>query len=120
MFEPMRRHLTELHFRGPVDKENDAVSALRDLGFESIGVTHGKTGDSVPWREVLLDVAGHEVGLSLAGARHKEGLIQRHLSERTGIPQRHIAALETGKRPIGEQNALILANALNVDYRIFL
>ncbi|MEO5331365.1 MAG: helix-turn-helix transcriptional regulator, partial [Magnetococcus sp. YQC-5] len=83
-------------------------------------VTHGKTGDSVPWREVLIDVAGQEVGLSLAGARHKEGLTQRHLSLMTGIPKRHIAAMETGKRPIGEQNALILANALNVDYRIFL
>jgi hypothetical protein len=39
----------------------------------------------------------------------------------TGIPQRHIIEMETGKRQVGRKRAEILANALNVtDYRIFL
>lgn len=38
----------------------------------------------------------------------------------TGIPQRHISEMENGKRPVGKTNAKKLAEALNVDYRLFL
>lgn len=49
-----------------------------------------------------------EPGMSLAGARHKENLTQRQLSELTGIPQRHISEMENGKRPIGKRMPLYL------------
>jgi len=56
----------------------------------------------------------------LVGARGKEGLTQKQLSEKTGIPQRHISEMENGKRAIGKKNARLFAEALNIDYRIFL
>jgi transcriptional regulator with XRE-family HTH domain len=39
------------------------------------------------------------------------------LSERTGIPQRHISMMENGKRPIGKEMAKRLGNALNIGYK---
>lgn len=98
MLEPMRKLLTELHFKGPVDEESVAV----------------------PWIDVLVEAVGNEAGLSLKGARHKEGITQRQLSLITRISQRHISEMENGKRVIGEQNAKILANVLGIDYRVFL
>ena len=59
-------------------------------------------------------------GVFLAGARYREDLSQRALAEMTGIPQRHISEMENGKRPVGKANARKLAEALNVDYRMFL
>lgn len=59
-------------------------------------------------------------GVFLAGARHREELSQRALADMTGIPQRHISEMENGKRPVGKTNAKKLAEALNVDYRLFL
>jgi len=47
-------------------------------------------------------------------------LTQVALSEFTGIPRRHISEMENGKRPIGKMTANKLAEALNVDYRVFL
>ncbi len=64
-------------------------------------------------------------GVFLAGARYREDLPQRALAELTGIPRRHISEMENGKRPVGKANARKanarkLAEALNVDYRMFL
>ena len=42
------------------------------------------------------------------------------LAELTSIPQRHISEMERGKRSIGKERAKKLAEALNVDYRVFL
>ena len=59
-------------------------------------------------------------GACLAGARMKEDLTQSALSEKTGIPQRHISEMENNKRPIGKNNAKKLADVLKVDYKILL
>ena len=57
----------------------------------------------------------------MRGARYREGVTQRQLAELTGIPQRHISEMESGKRQIGRENAKKLATALHVsDYRVFL
>ena len=56
----------------------------------------------------------------LRAARTKEDLSQMQLAARTGIPQRHLSAMEQGKRTIGKERAKKLAKALRVDYRIFL
>ena len=58
--------------------------------------------------------------VALRGARGRENLTQKQLSEMTGIPQRHISELENGKRQPGKDWAKKLATALNCDYRLFL
>lgn len=62
-------------------------------------------GDSVPWRDVLTYSDEEMPGVLLSGARYREGMTQAQLSEKTGIPRRHISEIENGKRPIGKQNA---------------
>lgn len=54
---------------------------------------------------------------ALRAYRHQQELTQRDLAEKSGIPQPHIAAMESGKRPIGLIAAKKLALALGVDYR---
>lgn len=58
--------------------------------------------------------------VSLRGLRYREDITQRQLAEATGIPQRHISEMETGKRTIGKEIARKLAAVLNADYRSFL
>jgi len=88
---------------------------IRPVLFESV--------DFIPWRDVLPEVyppQADKPGQALKGARAKEGLTQRALADLTGLPQRHISEMETGRRPIGKQTARSLAQALKVDYRVFL
>ena len=59
-------------------------------------------------------------GLHLQAARHHFDLTQVALSQKTGIPQRHISEMENGKRSIGKKMARLLAAALKTDYRFFL
>ena len=54
---------------------------------------------------------------TLRAYRGREGLSQRALAEKSGVPQPHIAAMESGKRPIGLTMAKKLALALGVNYR---
>ena len=75
---------------------------------------------SVPWREVLTCTDAEMPGVLLSGARYREGMTQAQLSEKTGIPRRHISEMENGKRTIGRQNARRLGAALHVDPRLLL
>ena len=76
---------------------------------------------SVPWREAFPEYREEDFpGVSLLGARTKEGMTQIRLSEMTGISQRHLSMMEHGKRPIGKKNARLLGKVLKVDYRVFL
>jgi len=80
-----------------------------------------KIVDSLPWREAFPGIREeHLPGISLLGARTKEGMTQTRLADLTGIPQRHLSMMEHGKRPIGKKNARLLAKVLKVDYRVFL
>lgn len=54
---------------------------------------------------------------ALRAYRKRGNLTQRELAKKSGIPQPHIAAMESGKRPIGLTAAKKLALALGVDYR---
>lgn len=54
---------------------------------------------------------------ALRAYRKRADLTQRDLSRKSGIPQPHIAAMESRKRPIGLLAAKKLALALGVDYR---
>ena len=118
MRAPMKMHrieeeTVELHFLGPSKKRNEAVDVLRSLGFVDVS-------ESIPWRECFPYTDEQLPGICLAGARGKEGLTQKQLSELTGIPQRHISEMENGKRPIGKEMAKRLGKALNIGYRVFL
>ena len=116
MLEPTKRPPTEtveLRFFGPAAAKDEAARLLKKLGFVS-------ADDSISWRDALPFQDNQLPGVCLAGARHREGLSQRKLAELTGIPQRHISEMETGKRTIGKERAKVLAKALNTDYRVFL
>ena len=77
--------------------------------------------DSLPATELFPELLTNPQGTYLRGIRYREDLTQIQLSESTGIPRRHISEMESGKRPIGKENAKKLAAALNVsDYRMFL
>lgn len=54
---------------------------------------------------------------ALRAYRKRGSLTQRELAKKSGIPQPHVAAMESGKRPIGLTAAKKLALALGVDYR---
>ena len=108
-----KRHI-EVTFTGPRSKRAEAVKALRYLGFK-------ETSDSIPWRDAFPEFAADQSpGTCLSGARIKEDLTQSELSHLTGIPQRHISEMETNKRTMGKNNAKKLADALKIDYRLFL
>lgn len=114
MLEHTKKPPIELKFLGPAEKREQAVSMLKTLGFSDVS-------DSISWRDVFdRKLMENEAGTYLAGARHKEGLTQRQLSEKTGIPQRHISEMENGKRTIGKKSARLFGDALDIDYRIFL
>ena len=119
MREPMAKHPTDttatLTFVGPDDKVREARKAMRELGFKE--AAHSlPSEDAVPWRESRHYSQPEQLpGILLAGARYREGFTQQGLSERTGIPRRHISEMESGKRPIGKANARKLADALTID-----
>ena len=75
----------------------------------------------VRWRQAFPDLKDEDMpGLHLKAPRHNAGLTQMTLSERTGIPQRHLSEMENGKRPIGKKTAGILAPVLAIDYRLLM
>ena len=117
MLEPTKKPLTEieLRFKGPESKSHDAIAALQQMGFVAV-----EDAGTVSWKAAFPGLLDNEPGTYLAGARHREGLTQRQLAEKSGIPQRHISEMENGKRSIGKENARRLATALNADYRAFL
>ena len=54
---------------------------------------------------------------ALRAYRKRLDLTQREFSKKCGIPQPHIAAMESGARPIGLAVAKRMALALGIDYR---
>ena len=119
MPEPMKELLidaeaVELKFVGPSAKKEEAIQALQSLGFVNLV-------EALPWGHAFPEYDGKSLpGVVLAGARGKEGITQRELSRRVGIPQRHISEMERSKRPIGKEMAKKLGKALDIDYRVLL
>ena len=58
---------------------------------------------------------GEDSGLRIY--RTKRTMTQGQLAEATGISQSYISAMETGKLPMGQANAMKLGQVLKVDYR---
>lgn len=105
-----KRHTDVAHFVGPDGK-------LRELRRYAAALGLTETQDSIPWRDAFPEFEGNVAGSLLSGYRHREGLTQVQLSEATGIPQRHISEMESGKRIIGKETARKLGAALHCDYR---
>ncbi len=105
----------ELRFVGPSENQEKAVRYMKCMGFVDLS-------DSVPFKKAFLeDYEENELpGLALSGARYKEALTQKQLSELTGIPQCHISQMENSKRPIGKKIAKKLGKAINISHKIFL
>lgn len=77
--------------------------------------------DSIPWRAVFPAITDETLpGVCLLGARAREGMTQKQLSEKTDIPTRHLSEMENGKRPIGKAMAKRLGETLGVGHRVFL
>ena len=84
MLEPTREHHIEARFTGAPDKIQELTRFARTLGLDD------RSG-SLPWRELFTEFEDEpSFGVALRGARGKEGLTQKELAERTGIPQSHI------------------------------
>lgn len=108
-----KRHTDVASFVGPSGK----LQELRRYAA-TLGLTESQ--DSIPWREAFPEFKGNEAGTLLSGYRHREGLTQVQLAEATGIPQRHISEMESGKRIIGKETARKLGAVLHCDYRVLL
>ncbi len=80
-----------------------------------------ETTESAPWRKAFPDLTDEQLpGVSLRGARVKEGVTQKRLAEITGVKQHHISEMENHKRSIGKKNAEKFAEALKISYKVFL
>ncbi len=100
-----------LSFAVPHDMVEKVLNAMHSYGLR-------EESESIPWREAFNAVSDGDIpGVYLRGARYRENLTQRQLSELTGITVPHLSAMENGKRPIGKKNARLLADALNIDPR---
>ena len=80
-----------------------------------------KKAGSLPWRKLFKEYKDDEIpGITLRGARTKEAMTQKELSEKAGIPQGHISAMENGKRKIVKRIAQKLCNSIDVSYKDYL
>ena len=120
----MKKHHTDevrMTFTGPVVMMEQALEAMRSLGFETAKqlIRNQEDEGSIPWRETsyFKEIENKLPSVFLSGARHREGLTQIELAERSGIPRRHISEMENNKRSIGKMNARKLAEVLNIDPR---
>jgi len=114
MLEHTKKHPIKITFTGPPDNRQKAVRALEKLGYI-------ETTGSVPWRDAFPNLTDEQLpGVSLKGARVKEGITQKQLAEIAGVKQHHISEMENHKRSIGKKNAKKFAEALKINYKVFL
>ena len=109
MSEPGRTKNGELRVCVRADKVDAARTAIAPYLVEFI-----------PRQETLSVQDDKTHGLALRGSRFREGLTQKELSALTGVPQRHISEMESGKRAISEPMAKRLGEALNIGCKVFL
>ncbi len=105
MLAVVRKPHTEITLSGA--GANAVLEILRrNFAVEIVDADH----DTVPVRET--DWWNANRHRCLAGARHKAGLTQKQLAERTGIRQSTISEYERGKRSLSLKAATRLAKAL--------
>jgi len=73
------------------------------------------------WRKVFHNMTRkQENAIVLKVTRKLMKFTKKQLADLTGISQRHISKMESGKLVITEDNAKKMAVAMNTDYRLFL
>lgn len=114
-----KKHHTEkiaLRLIGPAENRRKALTSLKALGFVTL-----EEDRFIAVSELFPEVTVEKKpGIILAGARGKEGMTQKQLAEKCGIPQSHISEMEQGKRVIGIKTAKTLGAALAIGYKVFL
>jgi len=116
---PLGNDTIQVCFKIPQEKWNDIIQIMRQIGFEPTNVTLG--AKAIPWRNAFPEYSDAMIAsISLKETRKMAEKTQQQLSQMTGIPQRHISEIENGKRTISKEIAEKFAEALEVDYRIFL
>ena len=120
----MKKPLTDavtITFIGPATMIEQALAVMQTLGFEESkrAEVSQQSGNALSWCKTnyFKEIENKLPSVFLSGARHREGLTQVELAERSGIPRRHISEMENNKRPIGKMNARKLADVLNIDPR---
>jgi DNA-binding XRE family transcriptional regulator len=118
MLERTKKRPTDKPIEARFIGSRDKIAQLREVA-KSLGLRD--TSECVTMEEAFPGYGENPLGMALRGARSREGVTQRELADLTGMPQRHISEMETGKRQIGKERAKKLAEALHVaDYRVFL
>lgn len=110
----------EVRFKGTLAKVTKLRRMAQALKVKDVTEWQLEEKDFYSIEELSPELTWNSGGVSIRGARGKEGLTQKQLAELTGIAQHHISEMENGKRPIGKETAKKLAAALNIDYRVFL
>ncbi len=117
MLEPTKKRRTdiiEMCFRGPAAHRKQAAKMLEKLGFVD-------TSESIPWREAFPEYSEEDGPVvCLKAIRRREGLTQKELADKSGIPQSHVSLMERGKMRISVVRAKKLGKALNTGYKVFL
>lgn len=114
----MKKHLTKIEIDGKKfeipKKEAGAILSL----VESLE----QKAKSVQPENVFKDMVKKrpKFAINLRGARFKENMSQRELSEKTGIPVTTISKYENGEREISEEQAEKLSKVLRVNNKLFL
>lgn len=61
-----------------------------------------------------------KIGLNIMFYRKKQGLTQEELSELSGVSRCRISDIERGKQSFKFDSLLLIAKALDIDYRLLL
>ena len=118
--KPRTEKLVEVRFKGSYADMVKLRRMAQDLRVKDLSDWALEEKEVYTPEEVSPELAWNGGGVAIRGARGKEGLTQKQLAQRTGIAQHHISEMENGKRPSGKDTARRLADALNIDYRVFL
>ncbi|OQY13808.1 MAG: hypothetical protein B6I31_00405 [Desulfobacteraceae bacterium 4572_19] len=113
MLEHTKKLPIELRFAGQLENRKKVGTVLQSLGFADVS-------ERIHVNELFEDFAENSLqGIALLGARTKENITQKQLSELTGISQVHISEIENNKRTIGKKQAKVLGKALNISSEVF-
>lgn len=110
----------DLHLRLPAAKyakAREAIRKLLDLGEVPYQELNAQNEEVYSVADVFGEITPAQV---LRGMRHREGLKQKDLAQKLGIPAANLSEMENGRRPIGKAMAKRLAQALNANYKVFL
>jgi DNA-binding XRE family transcriptional regulator len=112
----------QYHYSIPLQRMKDLVSLLESIKYVKKMDPKDKPNEWLTTEECFTEeiVKYTSPGVSLQGARHKEGLTQGELAKLLGVRQENLSKMENGKRPISLAMAKRLAKVLNIDYRVFL